>query len=143
MLEVIYGKATKAGERIVRGAWKRTQRAPMHSEYAAARYALEATEGMIGEANLAFAAQVVALAKAEKCRFLSAGALLGHLHGSKDLGLSRSEHAYLVRLHADGFGDRWSESSDYREACDEMAGLEEVQESFTIRTPASKALVAA
>lgn len=143
MLEVVYGKATKTGERIVRGAWKRTQRAPLHEEYTAARYALAAPAGMIGEADHAFAAQVVKLAKAEKCRFLSAGALLGHLHGTKDLGLSRSEHAYLVRLHAEGFGDRWSESSDYREAVDDLAGLEEVQEAFTIRTPSSKALIPA
>ena len=122
MITIVYGKMTKKGDRTVRGAWIQPGAVgPSWDMFAAARHVLTAPEGLMMQADVDGALAIVKAAKDGKCRFASAGALLGHLHGTKDIGLSRKDHAALVRLHQQGFADRWTASPSIEEEIDELA----------------------
>ena len=121
MITIVYGKTTKTGERIVRGAWIQPGAVgPSWDMIAAARHVLASPEGLVGQADMDGALAIAKAAKDGKCRFVSAGALLGHLHGTKDIGLSRKDHAALVRLHQQGFADRWTSAHTIEEELDDL-----------------------
>ena len=131
MIQIIYGKMTKKGEQSVRGIWVRPgNQGPTWEQMEGARYALNAPDGVaVGQDDIDAAIAIEASAKAAKCRFWSASAVLGHLNNTKDIGLSRKDHAFLVREHQKGFASRWSASPSLEEEIDEMTSVELVTEA--------------